>query len=233
MDYRQLGRFGLKVSPLCLGTMMFGGATDAATAARIVARAREQGVNFIDTADGYNRGLSEEVVGSCIGNNRSWWVLATKCANRTGEGPNASGLSRAVCLHAFQGFVDLGNRLLQTGGLRHGLHGRDRRTPGLQKVLFHHGEHVSHLLPGLLLAGDGIGRGGLRLAELALSFVRFSGCLLGVKFGGYASEVVAQNCAKQRQAVKKSVFVRRKYVGGDIGMIKSAPKHIQRNTCDP
>ncbi len=48
MDYRSLGRSGLKVSPLCLGTMMFGGATDEATAARIVARARDQGVNFIE-----------------------------------------------------------------------------------------------------------------------------------------------------------------------------------------
>ena len=66
MDYRKLGRSGLRVSPLCLGSMMFGGATDEATAARIVARAREQGVNFIDTADGYNAGRSEEVVGRAI-----------------------------------------------------------------------------------------------------------------------------------------------------------------------
>jgi aryl-alcohol dehydrogenase-like predicted oxidoreductase len=61
MDYRQLGRFGLKVSSLCLGTMMFGGATDPATAARIVARAREQGVNFINTADGYNRNVARSM----------------------------------------------------------------------------------------------------------------------------------------------------------------------------
>ena len=71
--------------------MMFGGATDEPTAARIVARAREQGVNFIDTADGYNAGRSEEVVGRAIREHRSWWVLATKCANPTGEGPNARG----------------------------------------------------------------------------------------------------------------------------------------------
>src|SRR6202789_4103071 len=102
MDYRQLGHSGLKISPLCLGTMMFGGATDAATASRIVARAREQGINFIDTADGYNRGLSEEVVGRAIGNNRTWWVLATKCANATGEGPNARGLSRRHMFHAVE-----------------------------------------------------------------------------------------------------------------------------------
>src|SRR4051794_31577351 len=53
MHYRQLGRSGLKISPICLGTMMFGGPTDETTSSRIVARAREAGVNFIDTADAY------------------------------------------------------------------------------------------------------------------------------------------------------------------------------------
>ena len=72
MEYRTLGRSGLHVSPLCLGTMMFGGATDEAVASRIVARAREQGVNFIDTADGYNAGRSEEIVGRGIHEHRSW-----------------------------------------------------------------------------------------------------------------------------------------------------------------
>ena len=73
---------------------MFGGPTDAATAERIIARARDQGVNFIDTADAYTGGRSEEVVGQAIHAHRSWWVLATKCANPTGQGPNARGLSR-------------------------------------------------------------------------------------------------------------------------------------------
>ena len=54
MDYRKLGRSGLKVSPLCLGTMMFGGPTHERESGRIVARAREAGINFIDTADAYN-----------------------------------------------------------------------------------------------------------------------------------------------------------------------------------
>jgi aryl-alcohol dehydrogenase-like predicted oxidoreductase len=94
MDYRTLGSSGLKVSPLCLGTMMFGGPADEPSAARIVDRARDQGVNFIDTADGYTGGKSEEVVGRAIAAHRSWWVLATKCANPTGQGPNARGLSR-------------------------------------------------------------------------------------------------------------------------------------------
>jgi aryl-alcohol dehydrogenase (NADP+) len=94
MEYRSLGKSGLKVSPLCLGTMMFGGPTDEPTAARIVDRARDQGVNFIDTADGYTGGKSEEVTGRAIREHRNWWVLATKCANPTGAGPNARGVSR-------------------------------------------------------------------------------------------------------------------------------------------
>ena len=59
MEYRPLGKSGLKVSPLCLGAMMFGGVTDEPTAARIVAKARDQAINFVDTADGYNGGKSE------------------------------------------------------------------------------------------------------------------------------------------------------------------------------
>ena len=100
MEYRPLGRSGLKVSPLCLGTMMFGGATDAATSARIVASARDAGINFIDTANVYNDGASEEVVGRAIAAHRGHWVLATKIANPTGPGPNDRGLSRRHCLAA-------------------------------------------------------------------------------------------------------------------------------------
>ena len=94
MDYRSLGRSGLKVSPLCLGTMMFGSATDDSTSQRIIDRARDQGVNFIDTADGYSGGRSETVVGQAIREHRSWWVLATKCAGPTDKGPNDRGVSR-------------------------------------------------------------------------------------------------------------------------------------------
>jgi len=85
MQYRQLGRSGLKISPICLGTMMFGGPTDEATSSRIVAKAREAGVNFIDSADAYNGGKSEQVVGRAISNNRQNWILATKLANQIGE----------------------------------------------------------------------------------------------------------------------------------------------------
>jgi aryl-alcohol dehydrogenase-like predicted oxidoreductase len=100
MEYRNLGRSGLLVSPLCLGTMMFGSATDEATSTGIIARAREQGVNFIDTADVYNDGRSEEVVGRAIGGARHWWVLATKLAQPTMEGPNGRGTSRRYVFSA-------------------------------------------------------------------------------------------------------------------------------------
>lgn len=94
MDYRGLGRSGLKVSRLCLGSMMFGGPTDEATSGRIIAHAREAGINFIDTADAYNNGRSEQVVGRAIASERSWWILATKLANPTSDSPNDRGLSR-------------------------------------------------------------------------------------------------------------------------------------------
>jgi aryl-alcohol dehydrogenase (NADP+) len=100
MQYRQLGRSGLKISPLCLGTMMFGGPTDAPTSARIIDKAREAGINFIDTADAYSNGGSEQVVGNAIASHRGHWLLATKLANQMGEGPNRGGLSRRWVLAA-------------------------------------------------------------------------------------------------------------------------------------
>ncbi len=95
MEYRVLGRSGLKVSRLCLGSMMFGGATDAPTSERLISRAADAGCNFLDTADNYNGGKSEAVVGAAIAANRHHWVLATKLANPMGRGLNERGLSRA------------------------------------------------------------------------------------------------------------------------------------------
>jgi aryl-alcohol dehydrogenase-like predicted oxidoreductase len=94
MDYRYLGRSALKVSPLCLGAMMFGGETDEGTAARILDRAAERGINFLDTADVYNGGRSEEVTGRTIAAKRDWWVVATKFGYGGGADPNGSGQSR-------------------------------------------------------------------------------------------------------------------------------------------
>ncbi|MGK8206967.1 aldo/keto reductase [Burkholderia cenocepacia] len=96
MDYRYLGRSALKVSPLCLGAMMFGGETDEATSARIIDKAFDQGVNFIDTADVYHAGRSEEIVGRAIAPHRDSWVVATKFGYPAGPdaGPNRQGQSR-------------------------------------------------------------------------------------------------------------------------------------------
>jgi aryl-alcohol dehydrogenase (NADP+) len=100
MEYRNLGNSGLKVSPICLGTMMFGDRTDEAEAARIVASAREAGVNFIDTADAYAKGESERITGKLIAGDRDRWVLATKVANPMGDDPNRRGTGRKWILQA-------------------------------------------------------------------------------------------------------------------------------------
>jgi aryl-alcohol dehydrogenase-like predicted oxidoreductase len=94
MNHRYLGRSSLKVSPLCLGAMMFGGETDEGTARRIVEKACDAGVNFIDTADVYHAGRSEEVVGRAVAARRDRWVLATKFGFPLSEGPNEQGQSR-------------------------------------------------------------------------------------------------------------------------------------------
>jgi aryl-alcohol dehydrogenase-like predicted oxidoreductase len=100
MQYRSLGRSGIQVSPLCLGTMMFGSQTDEVTARAITGRALEQGVNFIDTANVYNGGKSEEVVGRLIAGKRDRWVLATKFGGGQGGWPNESGASRKAIIAA-------------------------------------------------------------------------------------------------------------------------------------
>ena len=79
---RDLGRSGLEVSSLCLGAMMFGDQADAAEAGRIVGLARDCGINFVDTADAYAGGRSEEIVGQAIGGDRGAWVVATKVGTR-------------------------------------------------------------------------------------------------------------------------------------------------------
>lgn len=94
MEYRKLGRSGLKVSPLCLGAMMFGGPADEAESRRMIAAARDAGINFIDTADVYNGGRSEEIVGRAIQGERDRWIVATKLNGVMGQEPNQRGSSR-------------------------------------------------------------------------------------------------------------------------------------------
>jgi aryl-alcohol dehydrogenase-like predicted oxidoreductase len=95
MQYRSLGKSPLKVSSLCLGTMMFADQTELAEAGNIVAHAHAQGVNFIDTADVYSTGRSEVMVGSLLKGARADWVLATKLGNKMSERPNESHYSRS------------------------------------------------------------------------------------------------------------------------------------------
>ena len=102
MDYRQLGSSGLRVSALTLGTMTFGGrdrfasvgSTDVAGATRQIDMCLDRGVNFIDTANGYSGGVSEEIVGEAIKGRRDRVLLGTKARMPVGDGPNDAGLSR-------------------------------------------------------------------------------------------------------------------------------------------
>ncbi|OZI37829.1 NADP-dependent oxidoreductase [Bordetella genomosp. 10] len=103
MSYRYLGKSALKVSRLALGTMMFGGPADESTSREIVARAKAQGINFLDTADVYQNGATEDVVGRAIQRDRDDWVLATKFGNPGGEGPNQRGTSRKWIVEAVEG----------------------------------------------------------------------------------------------------------------------------------
>ena len=126
MHYRNLGRTGVQVSPLCLGTMMFGGRTDEATSARIIDMSRDAGINFIDTADVYNAGLSEEITGRAIASARDQWVLATKLCNPMGDGPNQRGLSRKWVIEALEGSLRrLGTDYVDV----YYLHKEDHATP--------------------------------------------------------------------------------------------------------
>ena len=100
MEYVRLGNSGLLVSPVCLGTMMFGDRTDTADSQRIISAARGAGVNFIDTADAYAKGGSERIVGPAIKADRRDWILATKVANVMTVAPRDGGLSRRWILEA-------------------------------------------------------------------------------------------------------------------------------------
>jgi aryl-alcohol dehydrogenase-like predicted oxidoreductase len=112
MQYRPLGRSGIKVSPYCLGAMMFGkiGNPDHDDCVRIVHKALDFGINFIDTADAYNRGESEEIVGKALKGRRDTVVLATKAHRPMGDDPNQRGGSRRWLMSE----VDASLRRLQT-----------------------------------------------------------------------------------------------------------------------
>lgn len=112
MEYRKLGRTGLKVSELCLGSMQFGWTADETLSFQILNAAHEAGINFIDTADVYSRwapgnpgGVSESIIGKWLkqsGIPRERLVIATKVRGRMGDGPNDEGLSRAHIMLAVE-----------------------------------------------------------------------------------------------------------------------------------
>lgn len=112
MEYRRLGRTGLKVSTICLGTMQFGWTTDEAQAHAVLNRAVEMGINFFDTADVYSNwaegnpgGVSEIQIGNWLSSGAVWRdrvVIATKARGKMGDGPNDQGLSRGHILSAVE-----------------------------------------------------------------------------------------------------------------------------------
>ena len=114
MNYRKLGRTGLKVSELCLGTMQFGWTADEATSFAVLDAFVEAGGNFIDTADVYSRwaegnpgGVSEQIIGRWLKTrgNRGAIVLATKARGRMWDGPNGEGLSRGHLIQRVRGLA--------------------------------------------------------------------------------------------------------------------------------
>jgi len=132
MKYAPVGRSGLMVSQICLGTFMYGGQVDPGEARWMVGRAKDAGVNFIDTADNYGRGVSEEIVGAAIEGERDRWVLATKVGHIFGDGVNESGLTRRWIMRQ----VDASLRRLRTDYVDAlYLHKEDAATPTEETLL--------------------------------------------------------------------------------------------------
>lgn len=102
MDYRTLGRTGIKVSSLCFGTMTFGKETDEETSIKMFHRCRDAGINFFDTADRYGIGTSENILGKCITECREKIILSTKVGNPIGDDVNDRGLSRRHIMSAVE-----------------------------------------------------------------------------------------------------------------------------------
>ncbi len=131
MEYRTLGRCGLKVSELGLGTMTFGHSTDQAEARRMVDLALDAGVNFFDTANTYGGSQSEVFLGQALQGRRREAVVATKFFNPTGPGPNDSGMSR---LHIMNAIADSLQRLQMDYVDVYYIHHVDVQTP-LEEML--------------------------------------------------------------------------------------------------
>ena len=126
MEYRRVGRCGLKVSEICLGTMTFGNGADRTEAENMLSLAFDAGVNFIDTANSYNNGTAETILGELLGDRRHEVVLATNVFNPMGGGPNQSGMSRLHIMRA----IDESLRRLKTDYIDlYYIHHVDVQTP--------------------------------------------------------------------------------------------------------
>ena len=126
MEYRRLGKSGLKVSEICLGTMTFGHGTDQTESERMVHLAMDAGVNFFDTANSYGEGESEVLLGKALKNRRRDAIIATKFFNPMGKGPNDSGMSR---VHIMQAIDDSLKRLQMDYVDIYYIHHVDTQTP--------------------------------------------------------------------------------------------------------
>jgi aryl-alcohol dehydrogenase-like predicted oxidoreductase len=102
MEYTALGTTGLEVSSLCMGTMSFGGPADDETSKALFSRAREEGINVFDSADVYNGGEAERILGQCIKTNRDEVLITSKVCNQTGPDRNDQGLSRRHILRSVE-----------------------------------------------------------------------------------------------------------------------------------
>ncbi len=102
MDYRTLKHTDIKVSRLCFGTMTFGKPADQATATRMVDHCIEEGINFFDTANVYQTGVAESVLGEAMRGKRDKLIVATKVRGKMGEGPDESGLSKRAIFRAIE-----------------------------------------------------------------------------------------------------------------------------------
>ena len=134
MNYRPLGRTGLRVSELCFGTMTFGGegmfkaigSTEQTEADRLIGVCVDAGINFFDTANVYSAGRAEQILGKALGARRKDMVVATKVRGRVGSGPNAVGLSRGHIMDA----IDASLQRLGTDYIDlYQIHGYDAFTP--------------------------------------------------------------------------------------------------------
>ncbi len=144
MEYRRMGRSGLKVSEVCLGTMTFGHGADEEESGRILDACLDAGVNFLDTANGYNGGETESILGVLLKGRRRRVVLASKVFNPMGTGPNDSGGSRA---HIMQAVEDSLRRL---------------GTDYLDIYYLHHVDHETPLEESLRALDDLVRQGKVR-----------------------------------------------------------------------